>query len=179
MKDLVQFYLLFIFLVDSNGCEGPLEHEAFKWKRIKNTASADKQTVSCSKFEKGEKKSLWTSDAVPWTALASVRSNCHGGKIVPVKLKTDREYTSEDDSSERDTHTHTDSVWHQKAESDSGASERFCRLPAISWLWFQIRRPVSFPAFCLWADLLLLPPGINNKLLQRFKDWTFLSVSIN
>lgn len=30
MYDLVQFYLIFIFLVDSNGCEGTLEYGAFK-----------------------------------------------------------------------------------------------------------------------------------------------------
>lgn len=36
--------------------------------------------------------------------------------------------------------SHTDSVWHQKAQaqSDSKAFERFCRLPAIPWLCFQL-----------------------------------------
>lgn len=121
MCDLVQFYLIFILSVDSNGCDGA--YEAFIWKQreLINTLLVLTQKPFLFEVWKGG-KSLSMSSAIVWMASASMQSNRHGGKIIPSETEDRRRIHSEkkdrlhiNGHTQSHTHTHSESVWHKKA----------------------------------------------------------------
>lgn len=153
--------------VDSNGCDAALGYEAFKWKRrkLKKNLLVLTQKQFLFNVWKGG-KSLWMSYAIVWMASASMQSNCHGGKMIPSETEDRRRIHSEkkdrlhrNGHTQSHTHIHTVRIClaHKGSQTNSKAFERFCCLPAIWRLCFQIGRSPFQPSVSVKLICLCLP----------------------